>query len=46
MVDLATLVPGVSRAEGGRTVAFTASDFAEAYRLVLLLAQLATVTPA
>ena len=45
MVDLATLVPGVSRAEGGRTVTFTAADFAEAYRLVLLLAQLATISP-
>ncbi|MFF0223639.1 M55 family metallopeptidase [Streptomyces sp. NPDC004629] len=45
MVDLATLVPGVSRADGGRTVAFTAADFAEAYRLVLLLAQLATTNP-
>ncbi|MGW3952271.1 M55 family metallopeptidase [Streptomyces sp. NPDC004752] len=44
-VDLATLVPGVSRAEGGRTVTFTAADFAETYRLFLLLAQLATITP-
>ncbi|MET8140902.1 M55 family metallopeptidase [Sphaerisporangium sp. NPDC005288] len=45
-VDLATLVPGVSRAEGGRTVTFTAADFAGAYRLVLLLVQLATIKPA
>lgn len=45
MVDLATLVPGVSRGEGGRTVTFTAADFADAYRLVLLLAQLATIKP-
>lgn len=45
MVDLATLVPGVSRSEGGRTVTFTAADFADAYRLVLLLAQLATIKP-
>ncbi|MFC4531226.1 M55 family metallopeptidase [Sphaerisporangium dianthi] len=45
-VDLATLVPGVSRAEGGRTVAFTAAGFADAYRLVLLLVQLATIKPA
>ncbi|MFG2911939.1 M55 family metallopeptidase [Kitasatospora sp. NPDC048298] len=45
MVDLATLVPGVSRAGGGRTVAFGAADFGEAYRLVLLLAQLATIKP-
>ncbi|MFD5097466.1 M55 family metallopeptidase [Streptomyces albidochromogenes] len=45
MVDLAALVPGVARGEGGRTVTFSAADFAEAYRLVLLLAQLATVQP-
>lgn len=45
MVDLATLVPGVSRGEAGRTVTFTAVDFAGAYRLVLLLAQLATINP-
>ncbi|MFF5718482.1 M55 family metallopeptidase [Streptomyces buecherae] len=44
-VDLATLVPGVVRAAGGRTVAFTAADFAEAYRLVLLLVQLGTIKP-
>ncbi|MER5747174.1 M55 family metallopeptidase [Streptomyces sp. NPDC002225] len=44
-VDLAVLVPGVSRTGDGRTVAFTAADFAEAYRLVLLLAQLATIKP-
>ncbi|WP_018569698.1 M55 family metallopeptidase [Streptomyces sp. PsTaAH-124] len=44
-VDLAALVPGVSRGDGARTVAFTADDFAAAYRLVLLLAQLATVRP-
>ncbi|MER7176706.1 M55 family metallopeptidase [Streptomyces mesophilus] len=46
MVDLATLIPGVTRTHGGRTVSFTASDFAEAYRLLLLLAQLATIRPA
>jgi D-amino peptidase len=45
MVDLATLVPGVSRVAGGRTIAFTAADFAAAYRLVLLLVQLATIKP-
>ncbi|WP_331446902.1 M55 family metallopeptidase [Streptomyces xanthochromogenes] len=45
MVDLATLVPGVSRAGGGRKVAFTASDYADAYRLVLLLVQLASIRP-
>ncbi len=44
-VDLATLVPGVSRAEGARTVTFTAADFNDAYRLVLLLVQLATIRP-
>ncbi|MEU7137122.1 M55 family metallopeptidase [Streptomyces sp. NPDC046261] len=44
-VDLATLVPGVSRAEGARTVTFTAADFADAYRLVLLLVQLAGIKP-
>ncbi|MFD7893821.1 M55 family metallopeptidase [Streptomyces sp. NPDC059743] len=45
MVDLATLVPGVSRAESGRTIAFTATDIAEAYRLVLLLVQLSGIKP-
>nr|BFE72430.1 hypothetical protein GCM10020092_057310 [Actinoplanes digitatis] len=44
-VDLAVLVPGVTRAPGARTVAFTAADVAEAYRLVQLLAQLALITP-
>ncbi|WP_069742804.1 M55 family metallopeptidase [Streptomyces sp. EN23] len=45
-IDLATLVPGVSRAAGARTVAFTAPDYGTAYRLTLLLAQLATIRPA
>ncbi|MFF0505829.1 M55 family metallopeptidase [Streptomyces fimicarius] len=45
-VDLATLVPGVSRAAGARTVAFTAPDYGTAYRLILLLAHLATIRPA
>nr|WSU73123.1 M55 family metallopeptidase [Streptomyces anulatus] len=45
-IDLATLVPGVSRAGGARTVAFTSPDYATAYRLILLLAQLATIKPA
>ncbi|MFJ6807488.1 M55 family metallopeptidase [Streptomyces anulatus] len=45
-IDLATLVPGVSRTGGARTVAFTAPDYATAYRLILLLAQLATIKPA
>lgn len=44
-VDLATLVPGVSRAGGGRTVAFTSADFGEVYRLVQLLVQLGTIKP-
>ncbi|WDT91368.1 M55 family metallopeptidase [Streptomyces sp. SCSIO-PteL053] len=45
-VDLAALVPGVTRTGGARTVAFTAPDYATAYRLILLLAQLATIRPA
>lgn len=45
-IDLATLVPGLSRAGGARTVAFTSPDYATAYRLILLLAQLATIKPA
>ncbi|SBU89003.1 D-amino peptidase [Streptomyces sp. Ncost-T6T-1] len=45
-VDLATLVPGVTRTGGARTIAFTAPDYATAYRLILLLAQLATIRPA
>jgi len=44
-VDLATLIPGVSRAPGGRTVTFTAEDVAQAYRLVQLLTQLAQIKP-
>ncbi|MFD8446953.1 M55 family metallopeptidase [Streptomyces globisporus] len=45
-IDLATLIPGVSRTAGARTVAFTAPDYGTAYRLILLLAQLATIRPA
>ncbi|MFE1149576.1 M55 family metallopeptidase [Streptomyces albidoflavus] len=48
-VDLAVLIPGVTRAEGARsarTVAFTAAGFAEAYRVVLLLVQLGSIRPA
>ncbi|XCM32629.1 M55 family metallopeptidase [Streptomyces parvus] len=45
-IDLATLVPGVSRTAGARTVAFAAPDYGTAYRLILLLAQLATIRPA
>lgn len=43
-VDLAVLVPGVDRVDG-RTVTFRAADYAEAYRLVQLLVQLATIKP-
>ncbi|MEU7847127.1 M55 family metallopeptidase [Micromonospora parva] len=45
MVDLVVLVPGVTRVGGGRTVAFPAADVAEAYRLVQLLVQLASIKP-
>ncbi|MET9772298.1 M55 family metallopeptidase [Streptomyces sp. NPDC006415] len=45
-IDLATLVPGVSRTAGARTVAFTAPDYGTAYRRILLLAQFATIRPA
>jgi len=44
-VDLATLIPGVSRAPGARTVTFTADDVGQAYRLVQLLTQLAQIKP-
>jgi D-amino peptidase len=44
-VDLATLIPGVSRAPGARTVTFTAADVGEAYRLVQLVTQLAQIKP-
>lgn len=44
-VDLATLVPGVSRRAGARTVTFTASDFEQAYSLIQLLVQLASIKP-
>ncbi|MEV6492948.1 M55 family metallopeptidase [Actinoplanes sp. NPDC051633] len=44
-VDLATLVPGMSRGAGARTVGFTAAGFDEAYRLILLLVQLASIKP-
>ncbi|MGX1709775.1 MULTISPECIES: M55 family metallopeptidase [Streptomyces] len=45
-VDLAVLIPGVTRAGGARTVTFTAADFREAYRVVLLLVQLGSIRPA
>ncbi|RKR87218.1 D-amino peptidase [Micromonospora pisi] len=45
-VDLAVLVPGVSRAPGARTVTFTAEDMPQAYSLIQLLVQLGTIKPA
>ena len=42
-VDLATLVPGVSRAAGARTVTFTSSDFGQAYHLIQRLVQLVSI---
>ncbi|MBE1487302.1 M55 family metallopeptidase [Plantactinospora soyae] len=44
-VDLATLVPGVSRAPGGRTVTFTGEDIVAAYRLIQLVVQLGQIKP-
>jgi len=44
-VDLVTLIPGVGRAPGARTVTFTAADVGEAYRLVQLVTQLARIKP-
>lgn len=44
-VDTATLIPGVERAAGARTVTFTGRDVAEAYNVVQLLVQLAQVKP-
>ncbi|MFC0531163.1 M55 family metallopeptidase [Phytohabitans kaempferiae] len=44
-VDTATLIPGVERAAGARTVTFTGRDVAEAYGVVHLLVQLAQVKP-
>ncbi|MET0493073.1 MAG: M55 family metallopeptidase [Actinoplanes sp.] len=45
-VDLAALIPGVSRAEGARTVTFTAADLPEAYQIITLITQLAQIVPA
>ncbi|MFG3418386.1 M55 family metallopeptidase [Micromonospora sp. NPDC048063] len=45
-VDTATLIPGVTRAPGARTVRFTGRDVVEAYGVVQLLVQLAQVKPA
>lgn len=46
IVDLAELVPGVRRLEGARTVAYTAPNMAEAYRMALLLVQLGQIEAA
>ncbi|WP_326556749.1 M55 family metallopeptidase [Micromonospora sp. NBC_01796] len=45
-VDLATLIPGVSRAPGARTVTFTANNTSEAHSLIQLLTHLAQIKPA
>jgi D-amino peptidase len=42
-VDLATLVPGVERLPGGRTISFPARDLPEAYRVMLLIVALGQV---
>jgi D-amino peptidase len=44
-VDTATLIPGLERAAGARTVTFTGRDVAEAYDVVQLLVHLAQVKP-
>ncbi|MEE6259390.1 M55 family metallopeptidase [Plantactinospora sonchi] len=44
-VDAATLIPGVARAAGARTVTFTGRDVAEAYDIVQLLVLLGQVKP-
>ncbi|MEH1166055.1 M55 family metallopeptidase [Micromonospora sp. CPCC 205539] len=44
-VDTATLIPGVDRVDGARTVVFTGRDVAEAYDVVQLLVLLAQVKP-
>ncbi|MEV6597960.1 M55 family metallopeptidase [Actinoplanes sp. NPDC051346] len=45
-LDLATLIPGVTRSPGARTLTFTADDMAQAYGLVQLVAQLTQLKPA
>lgn len=45
-VDLATLIPGVRRAEGARTVTYTAADMPAAYQVITLITQLTQLTPA
>jgi D-amino peptidase len=44
-VETATLIPGVERVAGARTVVFTGRDVAEAYEVVQLLVLLAQVNP-
>jgi len=44
-VDSATLIPGVERGAGARTVTFTGRDMAQAYDVVQLLVLLAQVKP-
>lgn len=44
-VDLATLIPGVTRAPGARTVGYPAAGLVEAYRIVQLVTQLAQIKP-
>jgi len=44
-LDLAPLIPGVTRAPGARTLTFTAQDMAQAYGLVQLLNHLTQARP-
>jgi D-amino peptidase len=44
-VDMATLIPGVERATGARTVTFTGRDIAEVYAVIQLLVLLGQVKP-
>lgn len=44
-VDMATLIPGVERATGARTVTFTGRDIAEAHEVIQLLGLLGQVKP-
>jgi D-amino peptidase len=42
---MATLIPGVERATGARTVTFTGRDVAEVYAVIQLLVLLGQVKP-
>lgn len=44
-VDMATLIPGVGRATGARTVTFTGRDIAEVYGVIQLLVLLGQIKP-